>query len=303
MSFPSRNVSIALTALVVVCAFASVTALPSVATAQTTRPGTLVVVSDPNNLPFSNAKEEGFENKLAQLIARDLDCKLEYHWRALRRGYWREAIKSAEADLVMGVPRNLGMALTTEPYYRSTYVFVTRNTPPASLDDPQLKRLRIGIPLTGDNNPPPAIALARRGIIDNVEGFTVYGDYAQPDPPGRLIAAVADKQIDLAIAWGPPAGYFAKRHNLTVTPVMPQSDGALPMAFDVSLGVAKTNTTLRDQLNTVLGNRRAEIDKILDGYNVPRVAAPPAATGSPKLERFDPDKEVKDKTEVPGCCD
>ena len=294
MSSPSRNLLIAIMALAVACAFASVTS------AQTTRPGILTVVSDPNNLPFSNANEEGFENKLAQLIARDLDVKLEYRWRALRRGYWREAIKSGEADLVIGIPRNLDMALTTDPYYRSTYVFVTRATAPTSFDHPNLKHLRIGVPLTGENNPPPAIALARRGIIDNVIGFTVYGDYAQPDPASKLIAAVANNEIDLAIAWGPPAGYFAKRHNLTITPVTPQLDDKLPMAFDVSMGVSKKNTALRDQLNTILTHRRAEIDKILDDFSIPRVAAP---AQTPKLDRFDPDKEVRHKTEVPGCCD
>ena len=291
MSSPSRNRIVALIALAVACAFASVAA------AQTTRPGVLVVVSDPNNLPFSNAKEEGFENKLARIIARDLDLKLEYHWRALRRGYWREEMKAGHADLVMGVPRNLDMALTTTPYYRSSYVFVTRAAPPASLDDPSLRTLRIGVPLTGDSNPPPGVALARRGIVDNVTGFTVYGDYAQPDPPARLIAAVADRQIDLAIAWGPPAGYFAKRRNLTVTPVTPQIDESLPMAFDLSLGVAKKNTALRDRLNIIVSDRRAEIDRILNAYDIPRLPI------KPKLERFNADKEVPEKLEVPGCCD
>ena len=280
---------------VVACVFASV------ASAQTTRPGTLVVVSDPNNLPFSNDKEEGLENKLAHLVARDLDLKLEDHWRATRRGYWRESIKAGQADLVIGVPRNLDMALTTDPYYRSTYVFVTRtDTTIASLDDAKLKQLRIGIPLTGDNNPPPAIALARRGIIDNVSGFTVYGDYAQPDPASKLIAAVAHNDLDVAIAWGPPAGYFAKRLNLAVAPVTPQVDaGGITMAFDVSMGVAKKNTPLRDQLNAILKDRRAEIDKLLDDYHVPRIAAPLF-----KPDRVNPDKEVPTTAdEVPGCCE
>src|SRR5687768_7809687 len=111
----------ALIALLVACFFAFVTRAPS-ASAQTTRPGTLVVLSDPNNLPFSNEKEEGFENKIARLIARDLNLSLEYHWRATRRGYWRESIKAGHADLVIGVPKALEMALTTDPYYRSTYV-------------------------------------------------------------------------------------------------------------------------------------------------------------------------------------
>jgi mxaJ protein len=297
MSSPSRSII----AFAVACLFAVTTLL-----AQTTRPGVLVVVSDPNSLPFSNAKEEGFENQLACLVARDLDLKLEYHWRATRRGYWRESIKAGQADLVIGVPRNLDMALTTDPYYRSTYVFVTRDSIRVdSLDDPHLKHLRIGIPLTGENNPPPAIALARRGMIANVTGFPVYGDYAHSDPASKLIAAVASNDIDLALAWGPPAGYFAKRHNLRVTPVTPQLDDTLPMAFDVSMGVAKKNTALRDQLNTILKTRRAEIEKILEAFHVPRVSPPPSPPPPPPppLERSNPDKEVKDDVEVPGCCE
>lgn len=270
--------------------------------AQTTRPGVLVVVSDPNNLPFSNDKEEGFENKLATLIARDLDLKLEYHWRATRRGYWRESIKAGHADLVMGVPHALDMALTTQPYYRSTFVFVTRRDapPPQSFDDAILRQLRIGIPLTGETNPPPAVALGRRGIIDNVAGFPVFGDYAQPNPLARLIAAVANDEIDLAIAWGPPAGYFAARQHLAVTPVAPQVDDRLAMSFDVALGVAKKNKPLLDQLDAILKNRRAEIEKILDEYDIPRVAAPAAAE---KVQRANPDKEVPTADEVPGCCE
>ena len=299
MSSPSRNPAF----MACVFTFAVACVFASVASAQTTRPGTLVVVSDPNNLPFSNEKEEGFENRLAHLVAQDLDLKLEYHWRATRRGYWRESIKAGQADLVIGVPRKLDMALTTDPYYRSTYVFVTRsNTTISSLDDARLKTLRIGIPLTGENNPPPAIALGQRGIIDNVTGFTVYGDYAQSNPASKLIAAVAHNDIDAAIAWGPPAGYFAKRFNLAVAPVTPQIDaGGVTMAFDVSMGVAKKNTPLRDQLNTILKNRRAEIDKILDDYSIPRAASAPPKTA--KLERFDPDKENTQNIEVPGCCD
>jgi mxaJ protein len=280
-------------------AFAAAACLfATAAFAQTTRPGVLVVVSDPNSFPFSNDREEGFENHLARLIARDLDLKLEYHWRATRRGYWRESVKAGQADLVIGVPRNLDMALTTDPYYRSTYVFVTRNaTPVSSLDDPALKTLRIGIPLTGENNPPPAMALSRRGVIANVTGFPVYGDYAQPDPASKLIAAVANGEIDLAIAWGPPAGHFARRHNLMVTPVTPEVDEKLPMAFDVAMGVAKKNKPLRDRLNAILKTRRAEIEKILNDFDVPRVPAPRQRT------QINPDKEVDDDDEVPGCCE
>ena len=276
-----------LIAIAAACVFASA------ALAQTTRPGVLVVVAEPNNLPFSNDRLEGFENKLAELVAREMNAKLEYHWRALRRGYFRECIKSGEADVVMGVARDLDMALTTEPYYRSTYVFVRRQGSAAitSLDDPTLKRVRIGIPLTGESNPPPAIALGRRGIIENVVGFMVYGDYTQPDPPARIIEAVARGEVDVAIAWGPPAGYFARRHALSVTPVTPQLDEpALPMAFDISTGVAKRNQALRDQLNAIVKSRRAQIEAILDDYAIPRL---PVTAAPHRADDDDDDEHAK----------
>jgi mxaJ protein len=273
----------------------------SVVLGQTTRPGVLVVVEEPNNLPFSNDRREGFENKIAELVAQEMGVKLEYRWRALRRGYFRESIKAGEADAVMGVAHDVDMALTTEPYYRSSYVFVRRSSEAtiSSFDDPELKHLRIGVPLTGDVNPPPAIVLAQRGIIDNVVGYTVFGDYAQPNPPARMIEAVASGEIDVAIAWGPLAGYFAKRLGLVVTPVAPQIDRTgVPMAFDVSMGVSKKNKELRDRLNEALKRRHEEIEKILDAYAVPRAPAAASVKGHQPQAKSSTRRE-----EVPGCCD
>jgi mxaJ protein len=290
-----------------VLTFALLVVAATVASAQTTRPGVLCVVAEPNNLPFSNDRREGFENKIAELVAREMNASLEYHWRAMRRGYWRETIKGGLADVVIGVPRDLDMALTTEPYYRSGYVFVTRDGSPTitSFDDPRLARLTIGIPLTGEDNPPPAIALGRRGLISNVRGYMVYGDYARPNPPARLIDAVANGEVDVAVAWGPLAGYFAQRRNaagrgLLVTPVTPQAEEAgLTFAFDIAMGVAKKNTPLRDRLNEIIRAKRSEIDAILDAYAVPRVpAATPSQKPTPGLDHYDPQRE-----EVPGCCE
>jgi mxaJ protein len=183
------------------------------------------------------------------------------------------------------------MATTTAPYYRSTYVFVTRQGRPVrSLDDPALRRLRIGVQLIGDDgaNPPPAHALAARGVIDNVAGFTVYGDYREPNPPARVVDAVAAGEVDAAVAWGPMAAYFARCQPvpLDVTPVEPAVDptSGLPMTFAIALGVRKGNTELRDRLDAILVRRKAEIDAILDEYGVPRVARPqpaPAREGRP----------------------
>jgi len=239
----------------------------------------LRVAADPNNLPFSNYRLEGFENKIAELIARELHCKIEYHWRAQRRGFFRETLKIGDVDLVLAVPAHFDMALTTAPYYRSSYVFVSRsdrNLHVASLDDQQLHKLKVGVQLVGNDgiDTPPAHALAARGVVNNVVGFTLYGDYSQPNPPARIIDAVGNGDVDIAIAWGPLAGYFAKQSNtpLEMTPVTPEKDGPLRFAFDVSLGVRKKDHELRDQLDVFVTNHREEINGILDGYNVPRVA-------------------------------
>jgi mxaJ protein len=153
----------------------------------------------------------------------------------------------------------------------------------ASFDDPQLRRLHIGVQLIGDDgtNTPPAHALSNRGIIKNVKGYTVYADYRQPNPPARIIDAVASGEVDVAVAWGPLAGYFAKRESvaLDLTPVIPQIDlPFLPFVFDISMGVRRGNDALRQELNGIIERRRAEIDRILAEYGVPRVDV--ALTGS-----------------------
>ncbi|MDQ3821120.1 MAG: transporter substrate-binding domain-containing protein [Acidobacteriota bacterium] len=144
----------------------------------------LRVCADPNNLPFSNSKGEGFENRIAELIAREMNADLEYTWWAQRRGFIRNTLKAGECDVVIEVPASFEMALTTSPYYRSTYVFVYRKDRRlniSSFDDPILRRLKIGVQMIGDDfsNAPPAHALSNRHIIDNVEGFTVYGNYSE----------------------------------------------------------------------------------------------------------------------------
>ena len=164
----------------------------------------LRVCADPNNLPFSNQRLEGFENKLAELIARELNATLTYTWWAQRRGFIRNTLKAATCDLLMGVPKRLAAVLTTSPYYRSTYVFVYRQEDGPSvhsLDDPILHTVKIGVQLIGDDgaNSPPAHALARRHIIENVVGYSVYGDYAQPNPTARIIEAVVTGAVDVAV--------------------------------------------------------------------------------------------------------
>jgi mxaJ protein len=241
----------------------------------------LRVCADPNNLPFSNQRGEGFENKLAELIARELNAKVEYTWWAQRRGFFRNTLKAGACDVVLGVPSGFEMALTTSPYYRSTYVFVTRKDSHLnirSFDDPILRRVKIGVQMVGDDfsNTPPAHALTARKIVDNVKGFTLYGDYAQENPPARIMEAVAAGQVDVAIVWGPLAGYFARKERvpLEIVPVSPQIDGpALPFVFDISMGVRRGDQLFKDELERILERKRAEIESLLDSYGVPRLAA------------------------------
>jgi quinoprotein dehydrogenase-associated probable ABC transporter substrate-binding protein len=241
--------------------------------------GVLRVCADPNNLPFSNQRLEGFENKLAELIAKEDGEKLEYTWWAQRRGFFRNTLKAGACDVVLGVPAGFEMALTTPPYYRSSYVFVTRkdrNLDIKSFDDPVLRKLKIAVQMVGDDfsNTPPAHALTRRNIIQNVRGYTLYGDYSQPNPPARIIAAVAGREVDVAIAWGPLAGYFAKQSKvpLKLVPVSPQVDQPfLPFVYDIAMGVRRGDQELKDQLERILDKRRGDIDRLLAEYGVPRV--------------------------------
>src|SRR3954469_11898904 len=242
----------------------------------------LRICADPNNLPFSNERLEGFENKIAEVVAQELNAKLEYSWRAQRRGFFRETLKENTCDLVMGVPAGFERALTTVPYYRSSYVFISRSQNGQairSFDDPALRTLRVGVQLIGDDyaNTPPAHALSSRGIITNVVGFTIYGDYKEANPPARIIDAVASGKIDVAVVWGPLGGYFARQQTspLQVETVTPAVDsGFLRFSFAICMGVRKKDTELRDQLNDVIKRRQQDIDRILNDYGVPRIAAP-----------------------------
>ena len=239
----------------------------------------LRVCADPNNLPFSNERLEGFENKIAAMVAREMNVDVQYTWWAQRRGFIRNTLKANECDLVVGVPASFELAQTTAPYYRSTYVFVYRKDRHLnihSFDDPLLRKLKIGVQMIGDDfsNTPPAHALTNRKIIENVRGYTVYGDYAQANPPARIVEAVAKGEVDVAVVWGPLAGYFAKRQKvpLELTPVSPEIDlPFLPFVFDISMGVRRGDDAFREELEQILVRRRAEIESLLDEYGVPRV--------------------------------
>lgn len=241
----------------------------------------LRVCADPNNLPFSNRAGEGFENRIAELLAADRGARLEYTWWPQRRGFVRNTLAAGGCDVVIGVPHPFEPVATTLPYYRSSYVFVSRRGPAVrlrTLDDPRLRELRIAVQMIGDDfsNTPPAHALASRGITHNVVGYPVYGDYAQPDPLAPIVSAVDRGEVDVAVVWGPIAGYFARRSQapLELTPVAPERDSpSLPFVFDISMAVRRGDAPRLAELDDFLVRRRADVDAILDRYGVPRVEA------------------------------
>jgi quinoprotein dehydrogenase-associated probable ABC transporter substrate-binding protein len=240
--------------------------------------GKFRVCSDPDNLPFSNQKQEGFENRIADLIAKDFAATPSYIWWGQRRGFIRNTmnatLEEGRCDVVIGVPAKYDLVLTTKPYYRSTYVFVYPKGKPAikTLDDPRLKKLKIGVHLLGDDytNPPPVHELSKRGIVENVVGFSTF--YSADNPASAIIDAVAAGRVDVAIVWGPVAGYFARKQRVPLELVpIPSGKGDLPFEFDISMGVKLKNESLRVQVQRVLDARQAEITSILRDYGVPIV--------------------------------
>jgi mxaJ protein len=242
----------------------------------------LRVASDPNNLPFSNIRGEGFENKIAEIIAQELGAKIEYTWHAQRRGFFRELIKNGNCDVALGAPADFELSAVTQPYYRTSYVFVSRKDSHLgirSLNDPRLRRLKVGVQIVGDveGNPPPLQALAARGIFTNIISFNVLGDYTEQNPPARIVDAVADGKVDAAIVWGPLAGYFSRRESvpLEIVPVAPQVDQGLPMTYQICVGVKRSEGALREQINQILVRRQADIQKILNDYDIPQLPLVP----------------------------
>jgi quinoprotein dehydrogenase-associated probable ABC transporter substrate-binding protein len=240
----------------------------------------LRVCSDPNNLPYSNREQQGFENSIARLIAKDMGMQLSYVWYPQREKFFKKTLNSGLCDVVMGVPQGFDEADTTRPYYRSTYVFVSRHERRllhiSSFDDPRLRTLRIGVHILGeqDDSLPPVHALTSRGIVQNLVGYSIFGNLAEKNPAADLIAAVTRNEVDVAIVWGPLAGYFTQHSAvpLDITPIQPDAaNPALPLTFDIGLGVREGDTALKKQLDAELLRRHTEIEAILRSYGIPQL--------------------------------
>ena len=238
-------------------------------------PGLLRVCADPDNMPLSNQKGEGFEQRIAELIGKEWNTKIEYAWWPVRRGFFSRALNGRYCDVAIEAPAGLDMAGVTQAYFRSGYVFLTRKGSGldiTSLADPRLKKLKIGVNLLHSDaeNTPPAMALSRYGVVGNLTGYSTF--YTDEDRPEDIVEAVAKKEVDIAIVWGPVAGYFAKRSKvpLILTPLAERDSlSDFPFRFNIAMGVRRRDTELRDSLDVLLKRKGPEIQAILKEFNVP----------------------------------
>ncbi len=246
------------------------------------KPGVIRVCADPDNMPLSNQKGEGFEQKIAELVAKEWNAKIEYAWWPVRRGFFARALNGRYCDVAIQAPAEFDMAAVTRPYFRSGYVFVTRKDSGLdikSLADPRLKTLKIGVNILNSDaeNTPPAMALSRYGVVGNLTGFpTFYTDTIRPED---IVTAVAKNEIDVGIVWGPVAGYFAKRSSvpLTIQPLAERDSLTdFPFRFSIGIAVRRRDRGLRDSLQTVLDRKKPEIQAILKEYGVPTFPIPAA---------------------------
>ena len=237
----------------------------------------LRVCGDPDNLPFSNERLEGFENRIAAVVAAELGATPAYAWWPHQRGLVRNTIDAGTCDVIFGIPEGLDFVLWTRPYYRSAYVMAyraDRGYDLPSLDAPELQRLRIGVHV----NTPPEESLARRGLLDNISTYSLFFDpRGDRDRPRKLLDDLVAGAVDVAVAWGPLAGYAAATSDAPIELVTLEDEPGVPLSFDISMGVAKGNEDLKGRLEAAIDRRQAEILAILEEYGVPLV---PAAGGS-----------------------
>lgn len=240
----------------------------------------LKVCADPDNLPFSNRASEGFDNKIAEILAADLNADLTYVWLPDVRGRTRQRlVQSGECDLVMGVIDGQPGFLTSYAYYRTGYVFVYPKKASftiASLDDPVLHDLRVGVP-GGAKIVPPSLALGNRGIVANQVHFSDRRDEGDRYMP--VLEGLRAGEIDLAIVWGPQGGAFAKEvGGMTVALVQPEIEAPfIPMIASLAIGVRPEDEGLRNSINLALSRTWSRTRTVLEEAGVPLIDLPPPA--------------------------
>jgi quinoprotein dehydrogenase-associated probable ABC transporter substrate-binding protein len=233
-------------------------------------PKVLRVCDDPHNLPFSNEAGEGFENKIATLLAEKLQKPLAYTFYPNTTGFIRNTLNAFRCDVVMGIPQGDDMVQGTNPYYRTSYAFVSKQgsdlAKVETLEDPLLKGKRIGI-IAGT---PPATNLAVNGLMSNAKPYALVVDSRYDAPTLDMIEDLKKGDIDIAILWGPIAGYLAKKADpqLAVMPLVKETSGP-KMVYRIGMGVRHSDQNLKRGLNQLIAANQGEIDKILSDFGVP----------------------------------
>jgi quinoprotein dehydrogenase-associated probable ABC transporter substrate-binding protein/PQQ-dependent catabolism-associated CXXCW motif protein len=232
-------------------------------------PSALRVCADPNNLPFSNDRGEGFENEIAELLAERLGVPVRYTWHPQTIGFVRNTLRAYLCDVVMGAGSASELLQNTNPYYRSTYVLAYRTADGdrfADLDSPAMKDARIGV-IAGT---PPANLLAERGLLDQTRSYHLLVDTRFYNPGRDMMAHLAAGEIDVALVWGPIAGYWANRHDEPITLVPLRSDRpGLRLEFRISMGIRPDEPNWKRELNDLIRELQPEITAILERYGVP----------------------------------
>jgi quinoprotein dehydrogenase-associated probable ABC transporter substrate-binding protein len=233
-------------------------------------PNTLRVCADPHNLPFSNDKGEGFENKFAELLAQKLNRKLAYTWYPQSVGFVRNTLGAHRCDVIPGFPQGDELVQSTNPYYRTAYAFVVR--PGDGLDDldtladPRLKAKRIGI-VAGT---PPATYLAVSGLMQNAKPYPLVVDTRVESSAVAMMGDLASREIDVAIMWGPMAGYYARTASPQMHVTLLTKDAGGPqLAYRIAIGVRPSDQNWKRLLNRLIAENQADINRLLVGFGVP----------------------------------
>jgi quinoprotein dehydrogenase-associated probable ABC transporter substrate-binding protein len=235
-------------------------------------PKVLRVCADPHNLPFSNQQGEGFENKLAELLADKLGKKLAYTWYPQAPGFVRNTLGSYKCDVIMGFPQGNDLVQSTNPYYRTSYalVFKAGNGLDGvdTLGDPRLKEKHIGI-VAGT---PPSNTISANGLMINAKPYPLVVDTRFDSSADAMIKDIAAGVIDAGVLWGPMAGYFAKQASppMTVVPLTREAS-PLPLVYRIGMGVRGADQEWKRSLSRFIEENQPAINELLLGYGVPLI--------------------------------
>ena len=229
----------------------------------------LKICADPNNLPFSNERKEGFENKIAELLGAELGLKVDYVWFPQVIGFVRNTLRARLCDLVMGTVAGDDTMQTTNPYYFTTHVMLYRSDKGLGLSgpqDPRFATMRLGV-VAGT---PPADLLVRYDLMAHTKPYALMVDTRFESPTHDMVQDIADGTIDVGFLWGPIAGYYRKRDALPLTLVPLKSEpGAARMAYHIAMGVRANEPEWRRHINAAILKHQTEITAILHEYGIP----------------------------------